>query len=320
MLRYLLKRIGQTILIVILVSVLTFFLVDLIPGDVVLNVAGKEDIDEAEYWKIYYELNLDKSTPERFVLWLKGVVKLDFGKSYIYHQPVWDLIKTNIPPTLYLSLLATLISVPIGVFFGIISAVNRRKKSDTIITLTANICNCLPQFWIGLLLTFVLAVKLKWLPTMGFAWPSKVGLAKHIKFIIMPLICLSLGGIAGFTRQTRSSMLEVIRQDYIRTARSKGLSKRRVNFKHMMKNGLIPILTILGGRISHMIGGSMIIENLFAIPGMGVLTRNCIMAKDLPTIQAIVMLTTAFSCIAFLLTDIAYMIVDPRISLADSEE
>ena len=115
-------------------------------------------------------------------------------------------------------------------------------------------------------------------------------------------------------------MLEVIRQDYIRTARSKGLSKRRVNFKHMMKNGLIPILTILGGRISHMIGGSMIIENLFAIPGMGVLTRNSIMAKDLPTIQAIVMLTTAFSCIAFLLTDIAYMIVDPRISLAESEE
>ncbi|MBQ6671079.1 MAG: ABC transporter permease [Firmicutes bacterium] len=307
-------------LIVILVSVLTFFLVDLIPGDVVLNVAGKDDIDEAEYWKIYYELNLDKSTPERFVLWLKGVLKLDFGTSYIYHKPVWDLIKTNIPPTLYLSLLATLISVPIGVFFGIISAVNRKKKSDTIITLTANICNCLPQFWIGLLLTFLLAVKLKWLPTMGFGWPSKVGLAKHIKYIIMPLICLSLGGIAGFTRQTRSSMLEVIRQDYIRTARSKGLSKRRVNFKHMMKNGLIPILTILGGRISRMIGGSMIIENLFAIPGMGVLTRNSIMAKDLPTIQAIVMITTAFSCIAFLLTDIAYMIVDPRISLAESEE
>lgn len=320
MLKYLLKRIGQTILIVILVSVLTFFLVDLIPGDVVLNVAGKDDIDEAEYWKIYYELNLDKSTPERFVLWLKGVLKLDFGTSYIYHKPVWDLIKTNIPPTLYLSLLATLISVPIGVFFGIISAVNRKKKSDTIITLTANICNCLPQFWIGLLLTFLLAVKLKWLPTMGFGWPSKVGLAKHIKYIIMPLICLSLGGIAGFTRQTRSSMLEVIRQDYIRTARSKGLSKRRVNFKHMMKNGLIPILTILGGRISRMIGGSMIIENLFAIPGMGVLTRNSIMAKDLPTIQAIVMITTAFSCIAFLLTDIAYMIVDPRISLAESEE
>ena len=117
MLKYLLKRIGQTILIVILVSVLTFFLVDLIPGDVVLNVAGKDDIDEAEYWKIYYELNLDKSTPERFVLWLKGVLKLDFGTSYIYHKPVWDLIKTNIPPTLYLSLLATLISVPIGVFF-----------------------------------------------------------------------------------------------------------------------------------------------------------------------------------------------------------
>ena len=320
MLKYLLKRIGQTILIVILVSVLTFFLVDLIPGDVVLNVAGKDDIDEAEYWKIYYELNLDKSTPERFVLWLKGVLKLDFGTSYIYHKPVWDLIKTNIPPTLYLSLLATLISVPIGVFFGIISAVNRKKKSDTIITLTANICNCLPQFWIGLLLTFLLAVKLKWLPTMGFGWPSKVGLAKHIKYIIMPLICLSLGGIAGFTRQTRSSMLEVIRQDYIRTARSKGLSKRRVNFKHMMKNGLIPILTILGGRISRMIGGSMIIENLFAIPGMGVLTRNSIMAKDLPTIQAIVMITTAFSCIAFLLTDIAYMIVDPRISLSESKE
>ena len=320
MVKYLLKRLGQTLIIVVIVSIATFFMTNLMPGDVVLNVAGKDNLSEEEYQRIYYELNLDKSDTERFLIWARNALKLDFGKSYIYNKPVWELIKAKIPLTLYLAILSTLLSVPIGVVFGVICAVKRKTKADTVITLLANLCHCLPQFWIGVILTYFFCVRAHLLPSGRFGWPSQVGLAMHIKQIILPTICMSLGGIAGFTRQTRSAMLEVIRQDYIRTARSKGLSQKKVYFKHMMRNGLIPIVTILGARLSHMLGGSMIIENVFNIPGMGSFARTAIVSKDVPVIQAVVLITTLFTCLAFLLTDFTYVLVDPRISLTESEE
>lgn len=317
--KYLLKRVGQMIIVVFIVTLLTFFLVDMVPGDVVYNVAGTDDLTTEEYEKIYYELNLDKSTAERYVIWLKELVfHGNLGYSYLYGRPVWDMLKEKIPTTLYLSFLSMLISVPLGILFGTIAAVRRKKPSDTIITLIANICNCLPQFWIGIMLMLFFSFRHNWLPSIGFGWPGRIGWARHIKTIIMPVICTSLGGIAGFTRQTRSSMLEVIRQDFIRTARSKGLSKGKVNFKHMMKNGLIPIVTILGSRLARMLSGSMIVENVFSIPGMGVLAMTSINNKDIPAIQAIVLISTLVACAAYILTDLAYVLVDPRISLDES--
>ena len=134
------------------------------------------------------------------------------------------------------------------------------------------------------------------------------------------MICLSLGGIAGFVRQTRSSMLEVIRQDFIRTAFSKGLTDRKVYFKHMMRNGLIPIITILGSRLAYLMGGAMFVETVFSIPGMGSLAMRCVQSKDIPTIQAVVIITTVVSCIAYIITDILYVVVDPRISLTEAKE
>ena len=318
MAKYLLKRLGQTVIVIIIVSVATFFLVNLVPGDIVYTVAGTDELSQEQYDKIYYELNLDKSTAERFWIWVKGAVRLDFGKSYKYNKPVWDLIKERVPATLYLSFVSMLLSVPIGVVFGIISAVYRKKWPDTVITLTANISHCLPQFWVGILLLYFFCLRSNILPSLGFGWPAKVGWAKFVKTSILPVICLSLNGIAGFTRQTRSSMLEVIRQDYIRTARSKGISEAKVYFRHMMKNGLIPIVTILGSRLAHMLGGSMIVENVFSIPGMGLLARTSVQAKDIPTIQAVVLLTTVVTCIAYIITDFAYVVVDPRISLSES--
>ena len=306
------------LIVIVIVSLATFFLTNLVPGDIVYTVAGSDEIDDAMYDRIYHELNLDKSTFERYGIWVKSALKGDFGMSYAYSKPVWDLIKDRIPTTLYISIMSIVFSVPIGVLFGIITAVFRKKWPDTVFTLTANIMNCLPQFWIGILLLYIFCLKLKWLPSMGFGFPAKVGWPKFIQTSIMPIICGSLNAIAGFTRQTRTSMLEVIRQDYIRTARAKGISERKVYFKHMMKNGLIPIITVLGGRLAHILGGSMIIENIFSIPGMGVLARTSVEGKDIPTLQAIVLITTLVSCAAYILTDIAYVIVDPRISLSES--
>lgn len=320
MARYLLRRVGIIVMVLIIVSFATFFLINLVPGDIVYTVAGSEDIDDALYDKIYHELNLDKSTFERYFIWVKDVFKGDFGMSYAYNRPVWDLIKDKISPTLYLSVASIIVSLPLGVLFGVITAVFRKRWPDTVITLIANISNCLPQFWVGILLLYVFCLKLGWLPVLGFGFPAKVGWPQFIRTSVLPIICGSLNAIAMFTRQTRTSMLEVIRQDYIRTARSKGISEAKVYFKHMIKNGLIPVITVLGARLAHILGGSMIIENIFSIPGMGVLARTSVEGKDIPTLQAIVLLTTAVSCIAYIITDVAYVIVDPRINLSESGE
>ena len=210
--------------------------------------------------------------------------------------------------------------MPIGVIFGVISAVKRKTWVDAVITLIANTLNCLPQFWIAIVLMYFFCIKQQLLPAMGFNWPWIVGAKKFFQTLFMPMICLCLGGIAGFVRQTRSSMLEVIRQDFIRTAFSKGLTDRKVYFKHMMRNGLIPIITILGSRLAYIMGGSMFVETVFSIPGMGSLAMRCVQSKDIPTIQAVVIITTVISCIAYIITDILYVIVDPRISLTEAKD
>lgn len=315
MLKYILKRIAQMLIVMVIVAVATFFLSSLLPGDPVYVVAGTEDLTNEEYMAIYYRLGLDKPLVVRFGNWAINALQGDFGNSYVYHQPVWDVIGKRIPTTLYFSFLSMLISVPIGVLFGIVTAVKRGTKLDAFLTLLANITACLPQFWIGICLMYFLSLKAGWLPSYGFDWPWNVGLVQHLRTIVMPLFCLSLGGVATFTRQTRSSMLEVIRQDFVRTARSKGLREKRVIFKHVMRNGLIPIITILGNRLAFMIGGSMFVENVFSIPGMGTLMVKCVSGGDMPTIQALVLVTTAVSCAAYIFTDILYVLVDPRISL-----
>ncbi len=313
--KYILKRLLQTIVVMVIVAVATFFLTSMMPGDPVIAVSGKEDITQEEYDQIYHELNLDKSVIERFGIWVWDAVHLDFGTSYTYNEPVWDVIAARIPVTLYLAILALVLSMPIGMLFGVITAVKRGTKTDTVITLIANITSCLPQFWIAVCLMYIFGLKLGWLPSFGLDWAWDVGLGEHLKHLIMPLFCLAIGGVAVFTRQTRSSMLEVIRQDYVRTARSKGLSEKKVISKHIMRNGLLPIITILGNRLAFMIGGSMFVENVFTIPGMGTLVVRSVQARDIPTIQALV-LVTAFVCsMAYILTDLLYVAADPRISL-----
>lgn len=318
MIKYILKRLGTIIVILIIVSLATYFLMDLVPGDVVFTVAGSEEISDETYDQIYHALNLDKSTLERYLIWAGNALRGDFGLSYAYNKPVWEMIKARIPATLYLSLASIVVSVPLGILFGVITAVFRKKWPDTFITLLANLLNCLPEFWVGILLMFIFCINLRLLPSLGFGFPAKVGWNQFIRASILPVTCGALNAIASFTRQTRTSMLEVIHQDFIRTARSKGISEKKVYLKHMMKNGLIPIITLLGARLSYILGGSMIIENIFSISGMGVLARTSVQGKDIPTLQGIVLLTAAISCLAYLLTDIAYVIVDPRISLSET--
>lgn len=313
MARYILKRLCQTLLIIVLVSILTFLLVSLMPKDPVYALYGTE-IDQTAYDAAYHELNLDKPLIMRYFIWLRQVLSGDFGISYRYHIPVTELIGQKIGVTLYLSIVSTLISFPIGILLGIITAVKRGKWQDTVLTMVANITASLPGFVVAIVLLYVFCIQLRWLPTSGFVFPWE-NPGEHFSEALMPIICLSLGGIAGICRQTRSSMLEAIRQDYVRTARAKGLKENFIIYKHVLRNGLVPIITMIGNRLSRMIGGSVFVENIFSIPGMGNLMVKAVNDVDVPVMQACVMLTAMTISVAYLITDFLYVAVDPRISL-----
>lgn len=313
MTKYLLKRLGETVIIIVLVSVITFFLVSIMPKDPVYALYGT-DLTEAEYEAAYHTLNLDKPIIYRYWMWAKDFLTGNFGVSYRYHLPVTKLIGQKIGVTLYLSIVSTIISFPLGMLLGVITAVKRGKWQDSVLTMLANLTASLPGFVIAIVLLYLFSIHWKLLPATGFTFPWD-DFGKHIRQIIMPLFCLSLGGIAGVCRQTRSSMLEAIRQDYVRTARSKGLKENVIIKTHVLRNGLIPIVTLIGGRLAMMIGGSVFIENVFSIPGMGTLMIQAVNDVDVPVMQACVMLSAAVICLAYLITDFLYVIVDPRISL-----
>lgn len=314
MVRYILQRLAQTLVILLIVSLMTYLLVDFLPGDPIAAMTGGE-ISGETYERLYYEMNMDKPVIVRYALWLKGALTGDFGTSLIYHRPVISVIQERLPVTIFLSLLAFFISVPLGIVFGIISAVRRGTAADIAVTMTANVCCCLPEFWLGILFLYLFSMLTGWLPSSGFVWPW-VDFGQSIRSIIMPLLCLSVGGIASITRQTRSSMLEVIRQDYIRTARSKGLQEKKVIFVHALKNALLPVITLMGLRLGGLVGGSVFVENVFVIPGMGSLLVNAITSLDIQLIQGCVLLIAAFSSVVNLITDIVYVVVDPRVGVS----
>ena len=314
MLRYILQRLGQTFIILIIVSFMTYLLIDFLPGDPIAAMTGGE-ISGETYDRLYHELNMDKPVLVRYVMWLGDALTGNFGMSQSYNKSVLTVIGERLPVTMYLSLLAFFISVPLRIVFGLISAVKRGTAADTAVTLTANICCCLPQFWLGILFMYVFSMLLRWLPSMGFVWPWD-NFGQSIRQTIMPLLCLTIGGIASITRQTRSSMLEVIRQDYIRTARSKGLKQKKVIYVHALKNALLPVITLMGLRLGGMIGGSVFVENVFVIPGMGSLLVNAINSQDIQLIQGCVLMITLFTSVVNLITDIVYVVVDPRIKIA----
>lgn len=308
---YVLKRTGQMAVILVIISIFIFLLVSMIPGDPVYAMLG-EEVSTEEYQRVYLELGLDKPVMVRYFDWLVSALHGDFGQSTQFHKATMEVLSERIPITLFLSFTAFFISIPLGIFFGVISAVFRGKKIDTVVTFLANLTACLPQFWVGLLVMYVFAMKLGWLPSYGFTWLWD-DFSTGIRQLILPLFCLSLTGVASITRQTRSSMLEVIRQDYVRTARSKGLKERKVIFIHALKNGLIPVITILGMRLGTMLGGSMFVESVFSIPGMGSLFVKAITSRDIPVVQACVLVTALVACTINLITDILYAVVDPRI-------
>lgn len=311
---FILKRIGISFLVVFLITTITFGLVRILPGDPAVLVLGTE-ANEEDLQAVREEYNLDKPVITQYVLWVKGVLHGDFGKSIVFNRNISDLVSERLPVTVSLGAPALVIGAALGILFGILSAVHRGKFIDQVLTFFSTTGIGVPVFWVGILLIYLLAMKLHLLPIQGYTRPS-VNFAEYLRKAIMPIFCLSLSSIASVTRQTRSNMLEVINQDYVRTARANGLPERSVIYRHAFRNALIPVITIIAMRIRMVVGGSVLTEQLFNIPGIGTLLVSAVNGRDYSVIQTCVFLISLVTVLFNLVVDILYGVVDPRIRKA----
>jgi peptide/nickel transport system permease protein len=314
---YIIRRLLLGILVLVLVTVLVFLVMRLLPGDPLTLYISQSQLSSGQLTvdqlaELRHEFGLDKPLAMQYIDWIKGVFHGDFGKSVFYATEVSTLIRERMPITLYLGALAFIFSSIVGVLFGIICAIRRGKWIDSVVTVLANTGITIPSFWFGILLIYIFSLQLHLLPTGGYVSPF-TDFAKNIRQAIMPVFCLSLFSIASLTRQTRASVLEVVKQDYIRTAWSKGLRERVIIFRHTIKNALIPVTTIIGVQVSLIFGGSVLIETVFNIPGMGRLLTQSVFQHDYQVVQAGVLIVAVVVTLSNLIVDISYGWFDPRI-------
>lgn len=311
MLRFIQKRLGISLLIIFMVSLFAFSLMHILPGDPARLALG-EDASQEDVDALRAELNLDKPLTIQYYLWIKGVFRGDFGTSIMFDRPVKDMLVEKLPRTISLGIPALIVSAFFGIMFGVLSAVKRGKWIDQLITFFSTMGAGTPVFWIGIVLIYFFGVQLKVLPIQGWVSPTK-DLSKYIYHAIMPVFCLSLHLTASIARQTRSNLLDVINQDYIRTARANGISERSVILRHALKNTLIPIITIIALQIRQVVGGSLMVEQVFNIPGIGLMVKQGIMNRDYLVVQSSVLLISIVTTVCNVSVDIIYGFVNPQI-------
>lgn len=303
------------------ITIISFGMMHLAPGEPV--VVGQEfnpkvSAQDIERLRAYY--GLDKPLYEQYLNWLNRLVVLDFGKSFSADgRDVIDKISERIPVTLWINILAMLLIIAIAIPIGIISAVKRDSWLDKCMTVFVFIGFAIPSFWLGLLLMIGLGVNMSWLPIsglhdynwqqMGF-WQQQIDLLSHL---ILPIFVSAIGGLAGMSRFMRSGMLEVIRSDYITTARAMGVPEQSIRYRLALKNAMLPIITLLGLSIPGLIGGSVIVEQLFSLPGMGLLFFEAVMSRDYPLVMGITVIGAVLTLLGNLIADISYAWADPRI-------
>jgi peptide/nickel transport system permease protein len=306
------------------ITVICFFVMHLAPGkptDLQTQMNPKASAEMKERLMKLYEL--DKPVHLQYWSWLKKLVRGDLGTSFSSdHRPVADKILERLPITITINVLSLLIIIALAVPIGVLSAVHQDSLFDKVTAVIVFIGFAVPTFWLALLLMIFFGIHLGWLPISGLrslnyeylsAWGQLTDLARHL---ILPVFISAFGGLAGLSRYMRANMLEVIRQDYILTARAKGLSERQVIYRHALRNALLPAITILGLSIPGLIGGSVIFETIFAIPGMGQLFYMSVMARDYPTVMGILLIGAILTLVGNLIADISYAVADPRIRIS----
>ncbi|MEG0854586.1 MAG: ABC transporter permease [Angelakisella sp.] len=304
MYRYIIKRLLMLIPVLICVSFAIYFIMDLAPGDPAYIIAG-DHADEATVIKIREEYGFNKPLIVRYVDYMGGLIRGDLGVSYVSKKDVWDTYCQRFPATAKLAVAAIICATVISLVLGVYSAVNQNTWKDNVSVVLALLGLSMPQFWLGLLLIIAFSLHLGWFPSGG-----DLG---TLNSLILPAITIGTNNAALMTRTTRSSMLDVIRQDYLCTARAKGVTEKKVILKHAFRNALIPIITIAGVQFAYIMGGAVLVETVFAWPGIGRLTVDSINMRDIPMVTGCVVITTMIVCMVQLIVDIIYAYVDPRI-------
>ena len=305
MLKFIIKRVLWVIPVIVCVAILIFTIMYFTPGDPALEMLGTTATPE-QVANLRHELGLDQ--PYFVQLWnflVDTFIKFDFGTSWMTNQNVMAQIQKRLPYTLLIGALSVAISVVIGIPLGILAATNQYTWKDSMAIFSSLFCVSMPQFWFALILVMIFALKLGMLPAVGIkTWTG----------YILPVVSTAVGAIANISRQTRSGMLEVISQDYITTARAKGQKERNVIYRHALRNALNPIITVIGGIVAGVLGGTMVTEQIFSIPGIGSLLLTAVSARDYPVIRGSVLVISLMFCICMLVVDILYVVVNPRMA------
>lgn len=314
MIGYILRRLVALVLTLLAAALVIFLVLEVLPGDPAAVTLGLNASPEA-LAVLHAEMGLDKPAPLRFLLWLGGLATGDLGLSYTYRVPVAQLIAERMAVTLPLAVLAILIAILIGMPLGVLAASRRGRITDAGVMAFAQAGLAIPNFWFGLLLVLVFAVGLGWLPANGFpGWQAGLGVA--LKSLAMPALALALPQAAIIARVTRSAMLDTLQEDFVRTARAKGLSEGVTMRRHALRNALIPVVTILGLQFSVLIAGAIIIENVFALPGLGRLVFQAIAQHDLIVVKDLVMLFAGLAILINFAVELLYGLIDPRLRQA----
>ena len=310
---FIVKKVLLSIVTVFAISIFAFLIMQMTPGDPVRAMLGAE-ADEEIVEATRTELNLDKPLVVQYTLWLRNALRGDFGTSLVLNQDIGEILATRIPVTLSLTIPALIISLVLGILIGVLCAVHRGSALDQIMTVLMTTMNGIPVFWIGIMMMYFFGVKLGWLPLMGYTSPFE-DIGQYVAKAVMPVTIMAFGPLSSIARQVRTNMLEVINQDYIRTARANGLSESSVKYKHALKNSLIPVITLIALQVRSLVGGSLLGEQVFSIAGMGRLIMVSVMNKDYLVVQATVFVISLFVVVCNLILDISYGLVDPRIRL-----
>ncbi len=310
--KYILKRILLMFVLLFGVSLIAFFIVRLIPGDTVTIMLGaRYNEEQAAILRMQY--GLDKSILTQYLIWIKNVLSGDLGYSFFTKQPVIKTILSRLPVTIELASLSLLFATIVGIPAGVISAVRKNGLVDQIITSISMLGISIPNFWLGTLIILLFSLTFKVLPSSGYVKPS-VDLLMNIKYMIMPSIALSFAVSAVVMRMSRSAMLEVINKDYIELAKMKGVTSRKLIFVHALKNAMIPIITVIGIQAGYLLGGSVVVEQVFSLPGIGRLVLESINNRDYILLQGIILFISAMFVIINLIVDILYALVNPKIT------
>ena len=302
--RYIFKRLLTAVPVVLGVFTIAFVLLYLLPGDPASVMLARSGASAQQIAQLRADLGLDEPLYRQYVKYLYSVVQGDFGRSMVSQEPVLKLLMARIPTTLELVMAALMLSIPFGTLLGIIAAVNQNTWIDRLLVAFASIGVSMPSFWLGLMLILFFSVTLGWLPSFG------QGSFKHL---ILPALVLGFGAVGTITRTARTSMIEVLKQDYIVTARSKGLAEHTMLLRHALRNALIPIVTIVGLQFGWLLSGSIIVEAVFSRQGLGLLLIDSILEQDLPVVQGAVILTSVLYIFLNLVVDLAYGFVDPKV-------